>query len=86
MFDDKTYAQHNGVTMGAPLAPIIADIFMAHLETTLMNQLEQVGVCEWHRYVDDTFVLLRPNTNIDDVLNILNGFHSSIKFTHEVEE
>ena len=43
-------------------------------------------VCEWYRYVDDTFVLLRRNTNIDDVLNILNGFHPSIKFTHEVEK
>ena len=86
IFDGKTYVQHNGVAMGAPLAPIIADIFMAHLETTLMNNLEQAGVCEWHRYVDNTFVLLRPDTNIDDVLNILNGFHPSIKFTHEVEK
>ena len=71
--------------MGAPLAPVIADIFMAHFEKSLMNDLERVGVCDWYRYVDDTFVLLRPNTNIDDVLNILNDFHPSIKFTHEEE-
>ncbi|CAF1678379.1 unnamed protein product, partial [Adineta ricciae] len=47
LFDKKMYVQHNGVAMGAPLAPVIADIFMAHLETTLMDQLKQSGVCEW---------------------------------------
>ena len=86
MFDGKIFVQHNGVAMGAPLAPIIADVFMAELETTLMDRLEQKGVREWHRYVDDTFVLVEPDTNIQDVLDILNGFHSSIKFTFEFEE
>jgi hypothetical protein len=28
------YIQHNGVAMGAPLAPVIANIFMAYIETT----------------------------------------------------
>ena len=60
MFDGKIFVQHNGVAMGAPLAPIIADVFMAELETTLMDRLEQKGVREWHRYVDDTFVLVEP--------------------------
>ena len=38
-----------------------------------MEQVEQIGVCEWHRYVDDTVVLLEPDTNIDDVLHVLKG-------------
>lgn len=46
IFDKKMYVQHNGVAMGAPLAPIIADIFMSHLEETLMDRLKQSGVCE----------------------------------------
>jgi hypothetical protein len=85
LFDNKMYTQHNGVAMGAPLAPVVADIFMAHMETSLMDQLMEIGVCEWHRYVDDTFVLIEPTTNVVDVLNILNNFHPSIKFTYEVE-
>ena len=40
------YIQHNGVAMGAPLAPIIGDIFISHLEQTLMDQLRQSGACE----------------------------------------
>ena len=86
MFDGNMYVQHNGVAMRAHLAPIIADVFMAELETTLMDRLEQKGVREWHRYVDDTFVLVEPDTNVQDVLDILNGFHPSIKCTFEVEE
>jgi hypothetical protein len=36
--------------------------------------------------MDDTFVLLRPDTDIDDVLKILNAFHPSIQFTFELEK
>ena len=86
MFYGNFYVQHNGMAMGSPVAPIITDIFMAKLETTLMDHLEQKGVHEWHRYVDDTFVLVEPNTDIQEVLDILNGFHPSIKFTYEAEE
>ena len=62
--------------MGAPLASVMADIFMAHLETTLMDELTSIGVCEWHRYVDDTFVRVQPGTN---------GFHPWIKLTYELK-
>jgi hypothetical protein len=47
MFDGNIYVQHNGVAMGTPLAPIIADVFMAELETTVMDHLEQKRVREW---------------------------------------
>ena len=70
IFDAKTFVHHNGVAMGAPLAPVIADSLMAHMETSLMDLLEQIGVCEWHMYTDDTFVLLKPGTNIDAVLDV----------------
>jgi hypothetical protein len=45
LFDNQMYVQQNGVLMGAPLAPVVVDIFMAHLETSLMNQLMETGVC-----------------------------------------
>ncbi|CAF2031532.1 unnamed protein product [Rotaria magnacalcarata] len=85
-FNNKIYVQHDGVAMGAPLAPIIADIFMAYLETTLMDELISLGVCEWHRYVDDTFVFINPNANVNGILSVLNGFHPSIKITYKVEK
>ena len=84
-FDNKMYVQHIGVAMGAPLAPMMADIFMVNLETTLMDRLMQQGVCEWYRYVDDTFVLVNSTIDVNNILAILNDFHASIKFTHKVE-
>ena len=85
IFDKKMYIQHNGVAMGASLAPIIADIFMSHLKETLMDRLRQNGVCQWYRYVDDTFVIIEPTTKIENLLEILNNFHQSIKFTYQLE-
>ena len=51
MLDGNIYVQHNGVATGAPLSPIIVDIFLAELGTTLMDRLEQKAVRELHRYV-----------------------------------
>ena len=36
------------------------------------------------RYVDDTFTIINEG-EIENVKAILNNFHESIKFTHEVE-
>jgi hypothetical protein len=85
LFDNRMYVQQNSVVMGAPLAPVVAAIFMAHLETSLIDQMMKTRVCDWHRYVDDTFVLIEPTTNAVDVLNIRNNFRPSIEFTDEVE-
>jgi hypothetical protein len=79
------YVQHDGVAMSASLAPVVADIVMAHMETTFMDRLIEIGVCEWRRYVDDTFVLIELTTNVSDVLHILNNFHPSTKLTCAVE-
>ena len=80
-FDNKMYVQHNGVAVGVPLVRVIADILMAPFET-LTNKLMEARVYEWHRYVDDAFVLIGPTTNVSNILSILNSFHPSIKFNH----
>jgi hypothetical protein len=84
-FDNQIYVQHNDMAMSAPPAPIVANIFIAPLETSLMDQLMETVVCEWHHYVDNNFVLIEPTTNVVDLSNILNNFHPSIKFTNEIE-
>ena len=40
-FENNIYQQNNGVAMGNPLGPMLAGIFMAHLEKTLMPKLEK---------------------------------------------
>ena len=67
--------------MGAPFASVMADIFMAQLETTLMDELKSISVYEWHRYVDDTFVLGQPGTAVGNILTLLDWL-SSISQIH----
>ena len=57
-FNNIYYQQHNGIAMGSPLAPVLADIFMTHLENKLMKQLKTAGLLWYKRYVDDTFTII----------------------------
>ena len=82
-FNGKMYQQIDGVAMGSPLGPVIANIFMSELEQTLVPTLSD-DVSLWTRYVDDTFVFVREGS-IQKVMDCLNGFHPSIQFTHKCE-
>ena len=86
LFNGKIYRQFNGVSMGSPLAPIIADIFMIHLEEQLLPDMLKAGVKTYKRYVDDTFLLIDHNADIEQIKSILNSFHKDIQFTSVSEE
>ena len=83
-FNNTIYKQVNGVAMGSPLGPVLANIFMAELETKVIPQLEE-KICLWLRYVDDTFTFIKKGA-VETVLEVLNSFHENIKFTFEREE
>lgn len=81
-FREKTYKIEFGTSMGNPLSPLIAELFMANFEITLKkhNLLPRV----WLRYVDDVFAII-PKGDSQKVLEILNSQYQSIKFTCEHE-
>ena len=83
-FNGKMFRQVDGVAMGSPLGPVIANIFMSELEGNLVPQLS-TKMSVWLRYVDDTFTFLREE-EIENVKTVLNNFHPKIKFTHEIEK
>ena len=83
-FNGNVFKQKNGVAMGSPLGPVIANIFMVELEKRLVPAMNG-KVSLWFRYVDDTFTFIKKG-EIDAVVRCLNGFHESIKFTFEKEE
>ena len=68
--------------MGSPLGPVLAGIFMVHLERTLLQKIEK-SMNPWKRHADDTITYIKPDF-ITDVINILNKFHENIKFTYKV--
>ena len=85
-FDGEYYEQIDGVSMGNPLGPLFANVFMANLEKNHMEQFEKLRVLVWKRYVDDIFVVLRSTASAKVVQDYLNGIHPNIKFTAEHEK
>ena len=83
-FNGKIYIQNDGVVMGSPLGPVLANIFMVELEKTVIPTLKNYLYC-WKRYVDDTFTIIDRN-QVHTVKDNINNFHPEIKFTHEEEQ
>ena len=86
LFNGKIYDQIDGVSMGSPLAPLLAEIFLQDFEKKHLPSFKQMGILYWKRYVDDTFVLLDSKVSAKDICSKLSECHPSIKFTGEEEE
>ena len=82
-FNNEIYIQCDGVAMGSPLGPLLANIFMISLEDNTLPKLE-LYLRNWKRYVDDTFAYVLPD-KIEMVLHEINSYHSNIKLTYELE-
>ena len=81
-FSSEIYMQNDGVAMGFPLAPVLANIFIAELEKTIMPSFSD-KIKLWKRYVDDTSTFVKTD-EIKDVLSSLNSCYSNIIFTMEI--
>ena len=79
-FQNKIYKQIDGVAMGNPLAPIIADLWMQKMEEKL-NRFSKNRPIIWLRYVDDIFCLFTiSETKIKDFHSRINKWHNNLKF------
>ena len=38
LYKDKLYQRHDGVSMSSPLAPTLANFFLAHIENKLLEK------------------------------------------------
>ena len=83
MHRNKFYEQHDGVSMGSPLGPTIANFFLAHMENKLLNSNLNFQPKLYLRYVDDIFAVFNNDTSCSKFLDLLNSQHKSIKFTVE---
>ena len=71
------YKQIDGCGMGNPLSPVLANIFMAKLESDVVRPYNPLF---YERYVDDCFSK-RKKGKPDDLLDHLNSYHPNIVFT-----
>ena len=86
LFDGKQYKQIDGVAMGSPLGPVLANIFMCHIEDTIFNQCSpSFRPVFYKRYVDDTFILFQTKVAAEQFLDFANTLHPNINFTIEYE-
>ncbi|XP_061382938.1 uncharacterized protein LOC133320089 [Danaus plexippus] len=83
MWKDEFYIQVDGVAMGSPVSPVVADIFMEDFEVRALCS-PPIRPLIYKRYVDDTFTILNKNKT-SAFLNHLNSINNKIQFTIELE-
>ena len=84
LLDQEFYKQHDGVAMGSPLGPTLANGFLCyHEKIWLQNRPSEFKPIIYRRYVDDTFLLFRSKLHIEKFRNYLNHQHKNIKFTSD---
>ena len=83
-FDGALYEQTDGVAMGSPLGPLLANVFMCSIEGSLKSQGKLPEF--YRRYVDDTLVRMPDLAAATQFLDTLNHAHSAVSFTMEVEK
>ena len=80
-FQDQFYEQVEGVAMGFPVSPIVANLFMEYLEQKALSTVPHPPRF-WHRFVDDTFVI-HKEVNKQNFLQHIKSVDPAIKFTVE---
>ena len=79
------YHQVDGVAMGSPLGPILAEAFMNMIESKIANTINSQTIF-YGRYVDDCVVIADDTNKINKTLDELNTLHDNVNFTIEWEK
>jgi hypothetical protein len=80
-FSCQFNVQTDGVAIGLPLSPVIANFFMEHFEEMALEVATPKPLC-WFRYMDDMFVMWPHGPGkLIDFLDHLNSVHENIQYT-----
>ena len=82
-FNNNIHRQIDGVAMGSPLGPALANIFVGYKEAKLFNIAKRPLV--HFRYVDNTFAVFNNEEDFNTFFIYLNSLHPSLRFTYEKE-
>ena len=87
IFNGQLYKQVDGVAMGSPLGPTLANAFLVHFEKNwLQNCPSDFKPHYYRRYVDDTFVLFTSPKYLEAFRNFLNGRDANMSFKFQCEK
>ncbi|XP_021342420.1 uncharacterized protein LOC110442887 [Mizuhopecten yessoensis] len=86
-FRNSIYQQRFGTAMGSPVSPIVANLFIEHLEQEAIATAPiECKPSLWKRYVDDILEIIRKGSQKDFTTHINTiDATNNIKFTCEEE-
>ena len=87
IFKGLLYKQTDGVAMGSPLRPCLANAFLSYQKKTWLNSRPQgFKPVFYRRYVDDISVLFKSNYHLKYFQEFLNSCHINMSFLWRQED
>ena len=87
IFNDVLYKQKDGVAMGSPLGPTMANVFLSFYEVKWLEQCpKEFKPAFYRRYVDDIFVLFESAEHLSKFRDYFNTRHPNMSFSFEQEK
>ena len=80
-FLGRYYEQQERATMGSPISPIVANLYMEDFEKKALNSSPHPS-CVWRRFVNETFTISK-SAHERSFLDHINSVDQHIKFTSE---
>ena len=84
-FGNEFFEQIFGCAMGNPLSPILACLFLEHIETEILPLYTGAQPSLFLRYIDDVISMVSHDINLELFLHFLNSLYPTITFTYEWE-
>ena len=85
-YKDKLYQQIDGVAMGSPLGPTLANFFLGVIECKLLDKDSPIHPKFYRRYIDDIYCIFDSSQDYKAFHGILNSLHPNLNFTIETTE
>ena len=87
LFNDVFYIQKDGVAMGSPLGPTMANVFLSFYEVKWLEQCpNEFKPVFYTRYVDDIFDLFKFTEHLSKFRDYFNTCHQNMSFSFEQEK
>ena len=87
IFDTSLYCQIDGVAMGSPLEPTLANAFLCHYEREWLDSCPiEFKPKLYKKYVYYIFVMFRSRDHVKKFVDYMNTKYPNIRFTFEIED
>lgn len=87
-FKNEIWEQKGGLSIGSPLSPVLADLYMDMIESEIFKEeIVRNQVKIWLRFVDDVFLIVKNGKpTAEKILKTANNINKAIEFTVEYED